>query len=267
MPCSAVTSSMCCSFQYCASARATVGLLVSPQAHVREDRDAPDRERAPIAHAPVARCGRVSFLLEHCPPRLASSETTGSGAAEGQRSPNLPTYKLLRDRRSRWPSAAAPRAKRPSANHDGLRRWLSRKPLQPAFRCAEVTTARSRRRSVESNEGVGCCETALREVGPDLPGRAIVAGQQRDLFVRQPRRGTATRDSTRDGWRRPAFGFGRASVCRRQQSRNARIRRRSRGSRPSLTARREVGARSGLAGADRDTLIARDTGALDRVNR
>ena len=64
--------------------------------------------------------------------------------------------------------------------------WLSRKPVQPAFRCVEVTTARSRRRSIESNEGVDCCETALREVGPDLPGRAIVAGQQRDLFVRQP---------------------------------------------------------------------------------
>ena len=64
-------------------------------------------------------------------------------------------------------------------------RWLSRKPRQPAFRCVEVTTARSRRRSIESNEGVDCCETASREVGPDLPGRAIVTGQQRDLFVRQ----------------------------------------------------------------------------------
>jgi hypothetical protein len=40
--------------------------------------------------------------------------------------------------------------------------WLSRKPRQPPFRCVEVTTARSRRRSIESNEGVDCCETALK---------------------------------------------------------------------------------------------------------
>jgi hypothetical protein len=58
----------------------------------------------------------------------------------------------------------------------GPPRTLSRKPRQLAFRCVEVTTARSRRRSIESNEGIDCCETALREVGPDLPGRAIVTG-------------------------------------------------------------------------------------------
>ena len=62
---------------------------------------------------------------------------------------------------------------------------LSRKPRQLAFRCVEVTTACSRRGSIESNEGVDCGETALREVGPDLPGQAILTGQQRHLFVRQ----------------------------------------------------------------------------------
>ena len=36
----------------------------------------------------------------------------------GQRSPNVATYKRLRHRPSRWPSAAARRAKRPCANHD-----------------------------------------------------------------------------------------------------------------------------------------------------
>jgi hypothetical protein len=45
--------------------------------------------------------------------------------------------------------------------------------------------ARSRRRSIESNEGVDCCETALRAVGRELSGRAIVTGPQRYFFLQE----------------------------------------------------------------------------------
>ena len=88
---------------------------------------------------------------------------------------------------------------------------LSRKPRQLAFRCAEVTTACSRRGSIESNEGIDCCETALREVGPDLPGQAIVTGQQRHLFVRQPRRRPATSGWYSRGRDSPALVVAHAS--------------------------------------------------------
>ncbi|HET7047763.1 MAG TPA: AAA family ATPase [Solirubrobacteraceae bacterium] len=133
------------------------------------------------------------------PPRLPSTSTARSSPPLRLQAGSLraPLLVLLRDPPAFQPIARSlllPRrsisltATRSDAGRCPFDRWLSRKPRQPAFRCVEVTTARSRWRSIESKESIDCRETALCEVGPDLPGRAIVTGQQRDLFVRQPPR-------------------------------------------------------------------------------
>ena len=86
----------------------------------------------------------------------------------------------------------------------------------PARSCFVVSRHQSRRASPAGFSTYGAGRAATGRSGR-FRSHCFVCCSQAEMFARQPRRGAATFDSTRDGWRRPAFGFGRASVRRRRQ--------------------------------------------------
>jgi hypothetical protein len=111
-------------------------------------------------------------------------------------------------------------------------RPFRRKAGWPNFDPKSNTSVSERRRSggfrSETNGASQtlCFELHSARIRPASHSIPEVPGAEEQAAARPPwppwRRGAATLDSTRDGWRRRAFGFGRASVRRRRQSRNAR---------------------------------------------
>jgi hypothetical protein len=97
-------------------------------------------------------------------------------------------------RRARRSCLLVPQRSTPSRPKAPFARRLSHKPRRPAFRCWQVTSARSRRRSNQSSEAAECPETALHDVGQDTAESGLCLADTAIALA------TASAD-TRDGGR------------------------------------------------------------------